>query len=166
MLENSLSLIKSALSTVNKTEDAIENETDSIEIILTDLGIISDSGSQDLIKIINTINERRKIDAQYQFSMRDVYYEVLKNNEESNSVVIEKDIRSLEQRIRRIILKSLGNIAQIGLDDFYNPKFMEYATLLFDMKNIKQEMRYLENPTEDRGKINIKKFIKGIITKL
>lgn len=166
MLENSLSLIKSALSTVNKADDTVVNETDSIQIILTDLGIISDSGSQDLIKIINTINEHRRIDALYQFNMRDIYYEVLINSEGSNSLINEKDIRSLEQRTRRIILKSLGNIAQIGLDDFYNPKFTEYSSLLFDMKNIKQEMKYLENSTENKGKINIKKFIKGIITKL
>lgn len=166
MLENSLSLIKSALSNVNKTDHTVENEIDSIQIILTDLGIISDSGSQDIIKIINKINEHRRIDSQYQFSMRDIYYEVLRDNEELNYEVNQKDIKSLEQRIRRIILKSLGNIAQIGLDDFYIPKFSEYSTLLFDVKNIKQEMRYLENPTEDRGKVNIKKFIKGIITKL
>jgi two-component system response regulator YcbB len=164
-LENSLYLIKSALSNVNKTDNSIELDTSIIEKILTDLGIISDSGSQDLIRIIKTINDHIKNHERYQYSLKDIYKEVLKK-ENPNKSISEKDIKSLEQRIRRIIQKALSNIAEIGLEDFYNPMFSEYAALLFDIKYIKQEMQYLKNPSEDRGKINIKKFINGILTRL
>ncbi|SHI39575.1 DNA-binding domain-containing protein [Lutispora thermophila] len=74
--------------------------------------------------------------------------------------------KAIEQRIRRIILKALQNIAALGYDDFYSSKFVEYSTILFDFKQVKQEMRYLENPKEERGKINIKKFVEGVISKL
>lgn len=164
-LESSLSIIKSALTNVNKTDTIVESETSTIERILTDLGIISDSGSQDLIKIVKTINDYMKHYARNQYSLKDIYQEVLEI-ENPNRPVKEKDIKSLEQRIRRIIQKALSNMAEIGLEDFYNPIFSEYAGLLFDIKNVKQEMKHLETPTEDRGKINIKKFINGILTKI
>ena len=54
----------------------------------------------------------------------------------------------------------------MGLDDYYNAKFTEYSTLLFDFKQVKQEMNYIENRSKYRGKINIRKFIEGIISKI
>ena len=167
-LENSLSMIKYALSNVNNNQPVTKQEhaSDSIESILTDLGIIAEPGSHDLIKIINKIYSYRKIDPMSTYKLHDIYEEVIEDSNLSFNKVPIKDIKSLEQRIRRIIQKSLANIAQIGQEDFYNPKFIEYSTLLFDLKHIKQEIRYLENPSQDRGRVNIKKFIEGTITKI
>jgi len=165
-LENSLSLIKSALINVNNIKTVPEHESNSTESILTDLGIIAEPGAHDLIKVINKIYYNKKNDPMSTYKLYDIYEEVIRDHDKKINKVLNKDIRSLEQRIRRIIQKSLVNIAEIGQDDFYNPKFIEYSTLLFDLKNIKQEIRHIENPTLDRGKVNIKKFIEGIITKI
>ena len=54
----------------------------------------------------------------------------------------------------------------MGLDDYYNSKFTEYSTLLFDFKQVKQEMNHIEDPMNSKGKINIKKFIEGVLSKL
>jgi two-component system response regulator YcbB len=42
---------------------------------------------------------------------------------------------------------------------------VEYSSVLFDFKQVKQEIRYIENPREERGKISIRKFVEGIISK-
>lgn len=162
-LENSLSLIKTALLSVSRKDISEGTEITMIEKILAELGIISDSGSKDLINSIIIINDFLKQDPNYQYNLKDIYRDVLKKE---NQAITSKDIKSMEQRIRRIIQKALSNIAEIGLEDFYNPIFSEYSTLLFDMKSVRQEMKYLENPSEDKGKINIKKFVNGILTKI
>ena len=164
-LENSLSLIKSALSDVKQNVMLEVNHSTKIEKILTELGIISDSGSKDLVKTIMIINDFIRVNHNYQFNLKDIYKDLL-SDQTQNNIITSKDIKSLEQRIRRIIQKALSNIAEIGLEDFYNPIFTEYAALLFDMKNVRQEMKYLEDPSAERGKINIKKFINGILTKI
>lgn len=164
-LENSLSLIKSALLNVNQKGTSDGSETSKIEKILTELGIISDSGSKDLIDTVTIINNYLKADQSYQYNLKDIYKEVL-IRETQNKIISSKDIKSIEQRIRRLIQKALNNIAELGLEDFYNPIFSEFAGLLFDMKSVRQEMKYIVDPYEDRGKISIKKFINGILTKI
>lgn len=163
-LENSMSLIKNALNitgnTINiPTKRNIKNE---IEEILADLGIIGDSGSQVLIRLIEKVIEYKTINNHYDYKLQDLYMEIIQESDDENVV----NLKALEQRIRRLIIKALSNLAQMGVDDYYNPKFIEYSSLLFDFKHIRQEMSYIENPKNDRGKINIKKFVEGIISKI
>lgn len=163
-LENSMTLIKSALNitgnTINiPTKRNIKNE---IEEILADLGIIGDSGSQVLIRLIEKVIEYKTINNHFDYKLQDLYMEIIQESNDENVV----NLKALEQRIRRLIIKALSNLAQMGVDDYYNPKFIEYSSLLFDFKHIRQEMSYIENPKNDRGKINIKKFVEGIISKI
>ena len=72
----------------------------------------------------------------------------------------------MEQRIRRTIQKALANLAALGQEDPYNTKFTEYGTLLFDFPQVRQEMKYLDGLSKERGKISIKKFVEGVISKL
>jgi hypothetical protein len=37
---------------------------------------------------------------------------------------------------------------------------------LFDYKEVRQEMMYIEKATSERGKVNIKKFVTGIMQEL
>ena len=93
-----------------------------------------------------------------------MYVEVSKKESDETGTLVNPN--TIEQRIRRTIQKSLVNIAEFGIDDYYNPKFMEYSSLLFDFSQVKQEMNYTQGISKRRGTINIKKFIEGIITKL
>lgn len=162
-LENSMNLIKSAL---NISADIIEipkkrNITNEIEEILTDLGIIGDSGAQLLIQLILKVIEYKKLYTYSDYKLQDLYVEIIQQSEDKAI-----NIKTLEQRIRRIIIKSLSNLAQMGTDDYYNPKFIEYSSLLFDFKQIRQQISHIENPKNHRGKINIKKFLEGIVSKI
>ena len=163
-LENSMTLIKSALNISGNTIEApvIRNIRNEIEDILTDLGIIGDSGAQVLIQLIEKIIEYKMVNNHHDYKLQDIYSEVIQESGEDKTI----NIKTLEQRIRRLIIKALSNLSQMGVDDYYNPKFIEYSSLLFDFKQIRQEMSFIENPKNHRGKINIKKFIEGIISKV
>ena len=163
-LENSMTLIKSALNITGTTVNipTKRNITDEIEEILADLGIIGDLGAQVLTQLIEKVIEYKMINNHFNYKLQDIYLEVIAMSDEDKVV----NFKTLEQRIRRLIIKALSNLSQMGVDDYYNPKFIEYSSLLFDFKQIRQEMSYIENSQNDRGKINIKKFIEGIISKI
>lgn len=165
-LERSLDMIKSALFNVPTPSTNLVQENNKIESILTDLGIITDSGAHDLINLIYKIQKYKVVNPNIPYRLSEFYEEIIGENTENDYESLDKNIRTLEQRIRRTIQKSLNNIAEIGINDFYNPIFVEYSTLLYDLKQVKQQMRYIENPSLEKGKINIKKFIEGCIVKL
>ncbi len=165
-LEKSMDLIKNAIGNVSlmtNTDQTKDNQT-NVEFILSDIGIIGDLGSNDLILLIELISSKKRKNTSLQYKLQDCYDEIARNKVDNNSTPISSN--AIEQRIRRIIQKSLSNIAELGLDDYYNDKFIEYSTLLFDFKQVRQEMNYISGNSKDRGKINIRKFIEGAISKL
>jgi len=164
-LEKSMSIIKDLLGNVGQTNPIIQiNTTQKIESIFSDIGIIGDLGTSDLIKLIEIVIDYKKADYSSQYVLQELYDEIA--NEETITKSTNISPNAIEQRIRRAIQKALSNIAEMGLDDYYNAKFTEYSTLLFDFKQVKQEMNYIENRSKYRGKINIRKFIEGIISKI
>lgn len=164
-LEKSMSMIKDLLGNVGSLSPTIiPNNSNKIETILSDIGIIGDLGSNDLIKLIETVMEYKSLNLHSQYVLQEIYIEMSSEETVKNSAQISPS--AIEQRIRRIIQKALSNIAEMGLDDYYNSKFTEYSTLLFDFKQVKQEMNYIEGRSKYRGKVNIRKFIEGIISKV
>ncbi|MCT4593372.1 MAG: response regulator [Anaeromicrobium sp.] len=164
-LEKTLSIIKGALSnTTEQRPTAVLDLQTQISSVLTDLGIISESGTRDLIRTIEIICEHKRRGSRNKYQLQDIYIELSQEKYKENSQSI--NTKSIEQRIRRSILKSLHCIAQLGIDDYYNGKFNEYSTRLFDFKQVKQEMLHIKDPNQSRGKVNIKKFIEGIMSYL
>lgn len=164
-LERSMQLIKNAVVNINQNvQPAAKSITNNdINQIFTDIGIISESGSRELMKLIQKVMDFKKISPLEQYQLQDFYKEIAEKEYRGEAAAI--NTRTIEQRIRRVILKALENIALLGHDDYYNDKFVEYSTILFDFKQVKQEIRYIENTGEERGKINIRKFVEGIISK-
>lgn len=164
-LEKSVSMIKSLLGNVNTNEIIDEIDIVSkIEAIFSDLGIIGNSGSYDMIRIIELAIENKRDKSSPAYLLQDLYEQV----SEEESIIQSSEINpgAIEQRVRRLIQKALANIAELGLDDYYNLTFTEYSSLLFDFKEVKQEMRYITKDSKYRGKINIRKFVEGIISKI
>ncbi len=171
-LEHSLSVIKTALTSVGKSkpEFVFEDTNHKIENIFNNLGIIGDAGTKDLINIIKKAYDYNKIYNSSNYKLQDIYLEIIEDEMDSSEPQdvesLLRKTKALEQRIRRTIQKALSNMAELGVEDYYDPTFTEYANLLFDFKQVRQEMKYIENPKFERGRVNIKKFIEGIITKL
>ncbi len=165
-LERSVQLIKSAVLSI-PGEGKISNRVstnDAIVQIFTDIGIIGESGSNDLMKLINKILEFKKRCPSSPYQLQDFYHQIAEEEKGLGSTGVHT--KTIEQRIRRTTLKALENIAALGCDDYENSKFAEYSTSLFDFKQVKQEIKYMEDPIEERGKINIRKFIEGIMAKM
>lgn len=165
-LEKSITIIKSTLlNNENKQQKMQEkfhkNQSLHIEIskFFSDLGINSELGSKELFSLIINIMNRKSKDKSFSYKLQEMYQCIQKD---LNSNL---NIKSLEQRIRRIISKALNNIAERALDDYYDPIFCEYSSL-FDFKQIRKEMLYIQSKSKDKGKVNIKKFAEGIIDKL
>jgi len=166
-LERSVELIKNTVVGLGGNTAVANNKSginEDLNKIFTDLGIVSESGIKDLTSLIRKVIDYKKQYGDQQYQLQEFYQEMAEKESDMTDTSIGS--KAIEQRIRRVIIKALENIAAIGCDDYYNSKFLEYSTLLFDFKQVKQEMRYLENPKEERGKINIRKFIEGVINKL
>lgn len=167
-LERSVALIKNAVLDIDGVKKAKPTKQlsldEQITNIFTDIGIIGSTGTNDLKRIILKIIEIKKRNPSSTYKLQKLYDDIAKEESLESNENINK--RTIEQRIRRTIQKSLQTIAELGHDDYFNSKFTEYSTILFDFKQVKQEMRHIGNSKEDRGKINIKKFIEGTISKL
>ncbi|MBW9156762.1 DNA-binding domain-containing protein [Clostridium tagluense] len=165
-LEHSLALIKSAVLNLNSDKNVTRELfiDDGITNIFADIGIAGAVGSNELIKIIHKIMDFKKRNPNSTYKLQKIYYEIIQEEHVEGNLNANK--RALEQRVRRTIQKALETISELGCDDYSSSVFMEYSTLLFDFKQVRQEMRHINNALEEPGKINTKKFIESIITKL
>jgi len=163
-LESSLALIKSAVLNLNSDKNVTKELflDEQIANIFADIGITGAVGSNELIIIVHKIIDFKKRNPNSNYKLQKIYDEILL--EEHGGENVNK--KALEQRIRRTIQKALETISELGCEDYSSSIFMEYSTLLFDFKQVRQEMRHINNHLEEPGKINTKKFIESIITKL
>lgn len=169
-LENSLSVVKTAILGVGepisqiKVNDLIPIDTEErINQIFTEIGIIGATGSSELKTILLKILDFKKHFPNESYKLLDIYDEIISKSGDNKNPISDK--RAMEQRIRRAIQKALTTVAELGCEDYYNSIFNEYATLLFDFKQVRQEMRHITDDAPS-GKINTKKFIEGIISKI
>lgn len=140
--------------------------SETAKFILTDLGMISESGSKDILDIIQHLANEDKELYESQFpSLKDLFTSISmeKLGNSCTELDIRKEIKASEQRIRRAIFQSISYIASLGLTDYSNPKFEEYASKFFDFTEVRKKMLEIENKTNNSFshiRINIKKFIK------
>lgn len=128
--------------------------------ILMDIGLLGESGSNDMLNAIELLVDNKY--AVHEFpSLKELYKMVaMKDNEEKSETELNREIKAIEQRIRRAVLVALTNMASIGLTDYAHPKFEYYAPLFFDFNDVRTKMKELENEeTNSKVKINVKKFL-------
>lgn len=120
-----------------------------INIFLGLLGMLGEKGTSDILSV-----------CQY----------LIEHNEEYNKKVLTRiaaeklePSKNLEQRMRRAIKKGLTNVANLGIDDYGNEVFQVYANYVFDFKNIKDEMDFIKGSSSGGGRVNISKFIEGLL---
>ncbi len=128
----------------------------NIKHIFSKLGILGESGCDDLINGIIWIKER---DTET-YRLSDLYSAITSNHKDKNQVY------AVEQRIRRTITKAFTELVERGLEDYNDYLFEHYASLLFDFSEIRKQMRYSKGDTNVSGKVNIKKFLEGILIEI
>lgn len=120
-----------------------------INVFLGLLGMLGEKGTQDIQALCRYLIEHRE---EYN---RDVLTRVAEAKGESP--------KNFEQRIRRAIKKGMTNVANLGIDDYSNEVFQVYANYVFDFKNIKEEMEFIKGNNTGGGRVNISKFIEGLL---
>ncbi|MCM3145170.1 response regulator [Brevibacillus sp. MER 51] len=137
----------------------------SARFLLTELGMISEKGSKDLLDMMEWLYRwEKERDGEVNLPpLRDIFWAIaaLKLGKGVN-VLIQKETKAAEQRVRRAIYQALTHLASLGLTDYSNPKFESYATTFFDFTEVRKRMLELEKQKEmtiSSTRINTKKFI-------
>ncbi|WP_374723938.1 response regulator [Calidifontibacillus erzurumensis] len=161
-MEQSLLKIKESLNLLPITSEVKQHrKPNTIQLtqeILSDLGILGETGSKDMIEIMNYLLHQN-IDLK-NISLKSLYVQIL-NNE--NIDPNEKNIKALEQRLRRAINQAMTNLASLGLTDYAHPKFEHFATKFFDFHEVRLKMNEIdEKKTPRTSRVNIRKFLHAL----
>lgn len=146
-------------------KDTFQNK-DGIRRILSQLGIVGEAGSNDIVEMISMLLDTDENDRNRWLNQRlSLLYDKLSQHYEQN-YEISSNTAAVEQRIRRSVNKALGNIANLGIEDYGNELFIRYGNTLFDFGEVRKQMEFLRGKSTYGGKISVKKFIEGIMVLL
>lgn len=126
-----------------------DSSAQEINLLLGLLGMLGEKGTPDILAIC------RYLDETGESYSKEVLVKVAENRGESP--------KNLEQRMRRAIKKGLVNVANLAIDDYSNEVFQIYAGYVFDFKNIKDEMEFIKGNSAGGGRVNLSKFIEGLL---
>ncbi|TYR80644.1 response regulator [Priestia megaterium] len=174
-LEKSISDIQKSLNGVWQTnepkEEAINHSKGhhilaSSEFLLSELGIVGEGGSKDLVEIINYLYEQElnhTFESHFP-SLKEIFIQLAykRLGALASQIAINREVKATEQRVRRAVYQSLTHLASIGLTDFSNPKFESYASKFFDFTIVRKKMIELQKGSAAHmasARINTKKFI-------
>ena len=154
-LQNSLLSLTPQATPSPNPQKTIRSRTESQ---LKELGILTAPGAQDLLNIMAYIERSGgQIPA-----LKGLFTAVAEQNGADDPA---REAKAMEQRLRRTIFQGHVNVASMGVLDYTNPKFEDYAPLYFDYNDVRSTMRLLENeekPTTSQVHINMKKFIHAL----
>lgn len=130
--------------------------------IYKDLGLIGESGLWELTTAVEIYYEMKvlgKVPSEA-IQLQDIYERIQTKRIERHK---EIGIKGIEQRLRRLTGGAMENIAHMGVEDFSHYRFEKYAGQLFHFKSIRQEMDFIRKKSLTRGKIDVRRFIEGIV---
>lgn len=164
-LKNVLKGIKQSISQIGERVETSRRGTTSntrikylTENILMDMGILGESGSQDIVQMMLLLSQEED---PYELleNLNSLYTRLVKTfNKKTNRN--KMNVKALEQRIRRVVKTALENLAALGVEDYQNPKFEDYAFRYFDFAEVRKQMQKIKGVKTSKTKLNIKKFLK------
>lgn len=143
------------------------NIVTSGQFFLGELGIIGESGSKDLLNMMEYLfkyEKEKSFEPEFP-SLKNIFINVAMKKLGSlcESMDLKKEVKASEQRVRRSIFQSLNHLASLGLNDYSNPKFEDYAANFFDFTEVRKKMLELQSgigSSISTTHINTKKFVK------
>ncbi|MBY6272926.1 response regulator [Caldibacillus debilis] len=128
------------------------------------LGIAGEAGASDLLLIMRWMAEREKQGRTVHElpPLKELYTELVKKTHgpRHDKPAVQKEVRAMEQRIRRIVLQAFTHLSSLGLTDYTNPTFEHFAPRLFDFAEIRKRMNELEaGEKTTKCRINVRKFL-------
>jgi len=164
-LKQALSLISQATAeyaggTVSKAPTPTKEEDANVQRkviykVFSDLGILGEVGAKSIYQMIQLLVESKRLNEDLPYQLNEIYQRMAQE--------AQQDTKTIEQRVRRAIAKALLNLANMGVEDYNNDRFQTYSTALFDFSEVRQEMNWVQGKSPYHGKINVKKFIEGLM---
>lgn len=148
-IKNIFSSNSGSIESNTSSENLHGTEIKKIQLILNKLGMTSEKGETDIINVCKYLIENN-------LNLSETSINEIGNYLKTNP-------KSMDQRIRRAISKGLSNIAYLGIEDYMNEIFTMYSSSLFNFEEVKNEMDHIRGNRNYPGKINIRKFIDGLI---
>lgn len=128
-----------------------------VQPILMNMGMISENGSRDIITLMELAAAEGNSGG---LPPLKELYERAAALYRPVPAEAAREIKAIEQRLRRALAAGLTNLASIGLTDYGNPKFEHYAPLYFDFEEVRLKMKEIEQGRDSgKVKVNIKKFL-------
>ncbi|WPS87763.1 response regulator [Brevibacillus halotolerans] len=130
--------------------------------LLLQLGIAGEAGARDLFAMIQWLaTEERGGHLLRDMQLKELYARVLQRmSNKIDEQVLVKEVRAMEQRIRRMVLQAFTHLSSLGLTDYANPTFEHFAPRLFDFKEVRLRMKELEaGEKTTKCRINVRKFL-------
>lgn len=118
--------------------------------ILQKLGIIGESGSSDIITLVDYMIEQGPESGKFTVS-------------ELCSKFSPGNAKSMEQRIRRAVNAGLTNLANMGIEDYSNDTFHDFAGSIYSFEQIRKEMDYIRGRSDSHGKVLLKSFLNSLV---
>lgn len=123
--------------------------------VFSDLGILGEVGAKSIFQMTKLLADSSRLTDDSPYQLNEIYQQMARD--------AGQDTKTIEQRVRRAIAKALQNLANMGIEDYHNDRFQTYSTALFDFSEVRQEMNFVQNKTPYHGKINVRKFVEGLI---
>ncbi|QGQ45198.1 response regulator [Metabacillus sediminilitoris] len=171
-LEKSIHDIQKSLNTVlnldyrQSLQEKDNNEKHirtSSQFLLSELGIATENGSKDLLDMLDYLYqyEQDKTFEQEFPILEEIFVNLARKRlgESAAETELKREVKASKQRVRRAIYQSLNHLASLGLTDFLNPKFENYASKFFDFTTVRRKMTELNNESTSPARIDTKKFI-------
>lgn len=139
----------SVQTSVSPTPQKQKDYLPKLQKILQRLGIIGDAGSKDIITIIEYLIEEKED------VTNTTLHELCSHFTDSP--------KTMEQRIRRATANGMVNLAHLGLEDYGNEIFTEYANSLYNFEQVRKEMDFIRGKTNKHGNIKIRNFLNALL---
>ena len=139
----------SVQTSVSPTPQKQKDYLPKLQKILQRLGIIGDAGSKDIITIIEYLIEEKED------VTNTTLHELCSHFTDSP--------KTMEQRIRRAAANGMVNLAHLGLEDYGNETFTEYANSLYNFEQVRKEMDFIRGKTNKHGNIKIRNFLNALL---
>ena len=127
---------------------ARERQRRRIQTILSQLGMAGEKGAKDIMDMCLFLLDRGE--------------QVSQVGVGALCAQLSDSPKSMEQRARRAVERGLTHLASLGLEDYSNEIFTQYASRLFPFQEVRSEMACLQGKGQ-KGKANLKRFLDGML---
>jgi two-component system, response regulator YcbB len=149
---------------------SIDNEKNRLEEkvrqLLLVLGIAGEAGAADLLSVMQWLDEREQKGQPIHDlpQLKELYtYVLLQLHGHKDENSLQKELRAMEQRIRRMVFQAFTNLSSLGLTDYTNPTFEHFAPRLFDFEEVRLRMQELKSGEKTTNcRISVRKFLSAL----